>query len=102
MTTILERLIAAIRKAAEYNSAVEVAPSCILWTDKEKQFEGAISALQKNMPELLVWGKYDAARRRGPTAWIRCALSGKAQGYDPQGNIPPGSSGPVQGPEGTP
>ena len=71
MTTILERLIAAIRKAAEYNSAVEVAPSCILWTDKEKQFEGAISALQKNMPELLVWGKYDAARRRGPTAWIR-------------------------------
>ena len=88
MTTILERLIAAIRKAAEYNSAVEVAPSCILWTDKEKQFEGAISALQKNMPELLVWGTYDAARRRGPTAWIRCALSGKVKGYDPQGHVP--------------
>lgn len=88
MTTILERLTAAIRKAAEYNSAVEVAPSCILWTDKEKQFEGAILALQKQMPELLMWGKYDADRRRGPTAWIRCALSGKVKGYDPQGNVP--------------
>ena len=30
MTTILNKLIAAIRKAAGYNSAVEVAPSCIL------------------------------------------------------------------------
>jgi len=88
MTTILEKLTAAIRRAAEYNSAVEVAPSCILWTDKEKQFEGAILALQKQMPELLVWGKYDADRRRGPTAWIRCALSGKVKGYDPQGRVP--------------
>ena len=88
MATILDILVEAVRKAAEYNSKSQIAPSCILWPDGGRQFESALPLLLKALPELLVLGNYDAANRTGPAIWLRCAIAGKADGYDPQGKTP--------------
>lgn len=88
MIRVVDRLVSAIRKAAEYNSASQVAPCCILWPDGDRQFESAVPLLLKEMPELLVLGGFDEPNRTGPALWIRCALGGKVEGYDPKG-LPP-------------
>ncbi len=50
---ITEKLIQAIRNAAVFNPAVQVAPSCILWPDCDLQWVTVIPSLQNEMPELL-------------------------------------------------
>lgn len=88
MTTVLEKLVETVRKAAEYNSASQVAPNCILWPDGDRQFESALPLLLKAMPEMLVLGNYDAEKRTGPAIWIRCALGGTIDGFDPKAATP--------------
>jgi len=53
---ILDGLIKAIRSAAVFNPDVQVAPACILWPDRDRQWEAVIPRLQNEMPELLVLG----------------------------------------------
>ena len=62
MTTILHHLIQSIRDAAVYNPEVQVAPACILWPDKDRQWQSIIPRLQLEMPELLVLSDYDPQR----------------------------------------
>ena len=50
MIRVVDRLVSAIRKAAEYNSASQVAPCCILWPDGDRQFESAVPLLLKEIP----------------------------------------------------
>lgn len=88
MAKVIDKLVEAVRRAAEYNSASQVAPSCILWPDGDRQFESALPLLLKALPEMLALGSYDAENRTGPAIWLRCALGGKAEGYDPQGATP--------------
>lgn len=76
MSVILQELITAIRSASVFNAEVEVAPACILWPDRERQWEAIIPRLQEQMPELCVLGSYDAAKRRGPAIWLRAAIAG--------------------------
>lgn len=83
MTKVIDKLVEAVRKAAEYNSAAEVAPSCILWPDGDRQFESALPLLLEALPEMLVLGGYDPEKRTGPAIWLRCALGGTVEGYDP-------------------
>ena len=73
--TLAEALIAAVRRAARYNAEVEIAPHCILWTDRDQQWQSVIPQLQSEMPELLVLGNYDPERRSGPAIWLRCAIA---------------------------
>ena len=54
--TVQQALINAIRQSSTFNPNTQVAPVCILWTDKDRQWEAIIPALQKAMPELLVLG----------------------------------------------
>jgi hypothetical protein len=36
---VIENLLNAIRSAAVYNPDVQVAPACILWPDRDRQWE---------------------------------------------------------------
>lgn len=76
MSVILQELIRAVRSASVFNAQIQVPPACILWPDKERQWEAIVPRLQEQMPELCVLGKYDAAARRGPAIWLRAALVG--------------------------
>ena len=55
--TVQHALIASIRESSTFNPNIQIAPVCILWPDKERQWEVVIPALQNSMPELVVFGK---------------------------------------------
>ena len=74
---VIERLIQAVREAAIFNPDVQVAPACILWPDRDRQWEAVIPRLQNEMPELLVLGDYDPERKTGPAIWLRCVIARK-------------------------
>ena len=74
---IIDRLIQTIRSAATHNPDATVPPDCILWPDKDRQWEPIIPRLLTEMPELLVLGLYEPDKRTGPAIWLRCAMIGK-------------------------
>ncbi len=82
-------LAEAVRRAARYNAEAECAPHCILWTDRESQWQPIIPALQVLIPELLVFGAYDPEHRAGPAIWLRCALAGAVPELTPDVQRPP-------------
>lgn len=82
MTQVIERLLLALRDAAKYNPDVQVAPACILWPDRDRQWEAIIQRLQIELPELLILGNYDPERRTGPAIWLRCAIAEKTDDLD--------------------
>jgi hypothetical protein len=87
--TISEYLSASIREAAKYNPDVQAGPFCILWPDKERQWESIIPRLQNVMPELLVLGPYQSEKKTGPAIWIRCAIAGTLSDVTiPQDTVP--------------
>jgi hypothetical protein len=73
---VINSLVKNLRNAAIYNPDVQVAPACILWTDKENQWEQIIPRLQNEIPELFVLGDYAPESRTGPAIWLRCVLAG--------------------------
>ncbi len=86
---VIEHFIKEIRQAAVYNSDVQVAPACILWTDSDRQWEAVIPQLQNELPELFVLGDYDPEKRMGPAIWLRCVVAGKVDDVDlPSGRTP--------------
>ena len=77
MTRVIDKLTKAIHSAAVYNPDVQVAPACILWPDRDHQWEAIIPRMQIELPELFVLGDYDIENRTGPAIWLRCVLAGK-------------------------
>lgn len=71
---IVEHFIKTLRSSAIYNPDIQVAPACILWPDRERQWEAIIPRLQQEMPELLVLGDYSPEKRVGPAIWLRCII----------------------------
>ena len=84
--TPLAALVKALRSSARFNADVECAPHCILWPDREAQWQSIIPTLQAELPELLVLGSYNPAQRSGPAIWLRCAIAGETPelSVDPQ------------------
>jgi hypothetical protein len=76
MALVIKELIRAVRSASVFNAQIQVPPACILWPDKERQWEAIIPRLQEQMTELCVLGNYDAEQRRGPAIWLRAAIAG--------------------------
>ena len=74
--TILDHLLQSLRAAATFNPEVQVAPVCILWPDRERQWESVLPVLQASLLELMVLGDYAPEQRTGPAIWLRCALAG--------------------------
>jgi hypothetical protein len=71
---VREALVALIRKAAAYNAGSQVAPACVLWTDKDRQWTASQQSLRQDIPELLKLGDLDLDQGRGPAVWLKCAL----------------------------
>ncbi len=63
---IIDKLKQHLRDAADYNPEVQVAPACILWPDKESQWESVIPRIHTEMTELFILGEYDPERSTGP------------------------------------
>ena len=73
----IEHLTKKIRDAAVFNPDTQVAPTCILWPDHDRQWEGIIQSLLNELPELLILGDYNPEMRTGPAIWLRCVIAGK-------------------------
>jgi len=85
----MEHLLKAVRDAGVYNPEVQVAPACILWPDKDRQWEAVIPRLQTELPELLILGDYQPDKRTGPAIWLRCIITGKTDDVSlPQDRTP--------------
>ena len=76
---VIEHLIKTLRDSAIFNPEIQVAPSCILWPDKDRQWEAVIPRLQSELGELLVLGEYAPEQRIGPAIWLRCVIADKTQ-----------------------
>jgi hypothetical protein len=74
---VIDKLITSLRQAAAYDRNTQVAPACILWTDKEHQWERTIPILQQHISELLIFGDFNPGIRTGTAIWLKCALAGK-------------------------
>lgn len=72
--TILDALAASLRRSSDYNKADQVAPVCVLWTDKDRQWEPLLPRLRESIP-ILTLGDYAPADRTGPAIWLRCVLA---------------------------
>lgn len=68
-----------MRDAAVFNPEVQVAPACILWPDRDRQWEAVIPVLQAELPELMILGDYVPEKRSGPAIWLRCVIAGRAE-----------------------
>lgn len=77
MSSIKTMLKKSIRAEARYNPDAQIAPLCILWPDKERQWESAINQIAADIPELLIFGEYNTQKRTGPAIWMRCVLANK-------------------------
>ena len=75
---MLDDLVRAVRNAAVFNPEVQVAPSCILWPDRDRQWKAVIPVLQAELSELIILGDYVPEKRIGPAIWLRCAIAGQA------------------------
>lgn len=87
---VINHLINSIIASANHNPEAETRPHCILWTDKERQWENAIKErIMTELPELLILGEYNPTERKGPAIWLRTAIGGHVEGYTvPYGHVP--------------
>lgn len=76
---MLDHLLKTVRDAAVFNPEVQVAPACILWPDRDRQWEAVIPVLQAELPELMILGDYAPDKRIGPAIWLRCVIAGRAE-----------------------
>lgn len=86
---VLDHLLKVVRETAVFNPNVQVAPACILWPDRDRQWETVIPFLQAELPELLTLGDYTPEKRIGPAIWLRCVIAGQAPDVSlPRDGIP--------------
>ncbi|WP_166424593.1 BREX-1 system phosphatase PglZ type B [Paraglaciecola sp. 20A4] len=72
---LIDILSQQIRSSAQYNTSMQDKPIAILWTDKLKQWQPAMSLLQAEMPEIVVLGEYEPSLKQGPAIWLKCLVA---------------------------
>ncbi len=75
--TVFDAIVASLVQAARFNPDDQVAPTAILWTDNDRQWEPLVPRLQERLHQLLVLGDYEPDKRRGPAIWLRCVIARK-------------------------
>ncbi|MCK9404662.1 MAG: BREX-1 system phosphatase PglZ type B [Chitinophagaceae bacterium] len=70
-----EKILEALDKAKSHNSSVMAKPEVILWPDPECQWVDVISVLQSALPQLLIYGNYEPAKKQGPAIWLKCMIA---------------------------
>ncbi len=73
--SIYDKVLHALKQAENHNSQVMVNPEVILWPDPENQWTEVISVLQEALPQLLIYGPYNAAKKQGPAIWLKCMIA---------------------------
>jgi hypothetical protein len=73
--SIFDKVLQALKQAGQHNSSIMVKPEVILWPDPESQWAEVIPDLQAVLPHLLVYGKYDPAKKQGPAIWLKCMVT---------------------------
>lgn len=73
--TVLEALAASLRAAAQYNASPQIAPTAILWPDKDREWLPVLGQLQSALPELFSLGSYKPDHRQGPAIWLKCVIA---------------------------
>ena len=86
---IVDHLKERLRGAAVFNPDIQSAPACILWPDRDRQWESAVPLLLEALPELAVLGEYAPEKRSGPAIWLRCAIAGRAGDVSLPADRPP-------------
>ena len=76
--TVIDALVEALRSAAIYDKNDQAAPCAVLWTDKSREWEVAVSQIGARL-QVLTLGDYDSGRRRGPAIWMRVQLAESAE-----------------------
>ncbi|MCC6959792.1 MAG: putative DNA binding domain-containing protein [Dehalococcoidia bacterium] len=74
MSTFVEALAEALRRAGEYNRLVELRPAAVLWPDERREWEPLVPLLRQELP-LLSLGPYDPEAGTGPALWLRCMIA---------------------------
>ena len=87
--TPLDALVAAVRDASSYNASAEAPPEAVLWCDANREFLPLLPALRQRLPELLVYGDFDAATRTGPAVWLHAALARTVSGVNVPEDLTP-------------
>lgn len=86
--TVIDALCQQLR-ACRSTSDGMASPAAIIWTDPKKQWCALVPMLLKAIPELFVFGDYDAENRTGPAIWLRCAADNALPDQKaPDGSIP--------------
>lgn len=87
--TVLDALVAALERAAQYNPNDQVAPVVVLWTDKDRQWEPLLPRLPEALPQLLTLGSYKPEEKTGPAIWLKCMIARKLPEADwPENTVP--------------
>ncbi len=86
--SIIEHLLKALGSTATYNPDVQVAPVCILWPDRDRQWEAIMPRIQNELKELFILGDYDPEKRMGPAIWLRCLIADRIAEFE----LPPGKT----------
>ncbi|MGH9130652.1 MAG: BREX-1 system phosphatase PglZ type B [Acidimicrobiales bacterium] len=72
--TVIDRVVACLTAALEYNRDAVVAPVALLWPDEDAQWVPAMGRVGERMP-VVILGEFDPAAKRGPAYWIRCVVA---------------------------
>lgn len=90
MPTVLESLQAKLRFKAQHSPSIQAPPSCIIWPDKERNWEAALTLLRSAIPNFLILGSYRPEERQGPALWLRAVLDSAQAllGYDAEAGVP--------------
>ena len=72
---VIDSLVNALKEAKKYNSNTQIAPSAVLWTDKERHWETVINKVQTLLPELVILGSYAPEKLTGPVIWLKCVIA---------------------------
>jgi len=73
--SVLDRIVASVRAASEYNKNAQEAPVALLWPDEARQWEPVIERLAEHLP-VVTLGDFKPDQRRGPAYWLRCVVAG--------------------------
>jgi hypothetical protein len=73
--TLLAAVEASLLAATRHHAGVEEKPAAVLWTDTDDQWLPVVKKLQERLPQLVVHGAYDEAKRTGPAFWLKCVVA---------------------------
>ena len=73
--TLLAAVEASLLAATRHHAGVEEKPAAVLWADADGQWLPVVKKLQERLPQLVVLGAYDEAKRTGPAVWLKCIVA---------------------------